>query len=200
MTRSPGEQPAYVKPPRVLLLVLLLLAAGVLWLWKTRNPPIREYRLYFSEDRKAADLSWDQVSEAWTEAEVRARFSGYPIRCDADYTEAPNITRVCAVDLKSLNGVPTMYVNFLFAGQKLQRVATAVPWWAHSKGLRALTSVHGDPLVTQVKKVAGVRLHGWKLQGGASLFYNRDREANPLFFNSTQWLGPSACAPKLCMQ
>lgn len=200
MTLSPGEQAARPRPPRVLLLFLLLLAALLLWLWNTRYPPVREYRLFLSEDRKSAELPWDLVSEAWTESDVRQRFNGYPIRCDANYTEAPHITRVCAVDLRSLNGVPTMYVNFLFAGERLDRVATAVPWWSHTKGLLALKRTHGDPLVTQDQRRAGVRLHGWKLQGGGFLIYNRDRGGNPLEFNSTQWLGPSACAPKACIQ
>ena len=200
MTTSPGEQPVRARPPRLLLLVLLLSAALALWLWNTRYPPIREYKLFLSEDRRNADLPWELVSEGWSEAEVKSRFNGYPVRCDANYTDAPNITRICAVDLKSLNGVPTMYVNFLFAGDKLQRVATAAPWWAHANGLSALQSAYGNPQVTQNRQRSGVRLHGWKLQGGGSLFYNRDREANPLEFNSTQWLGPSACAPRSCIQ
>jgi hypothetical protein len=200
MTPSPGEQSTGAKLTRPRALALLLCAAVLLWVWNTRFPPIREYRLFFSEDRRSADLSWDLVSESWSEAEVRSRFSGYPIRCDANYTDAPKITRICAVDLKSLNGVPTMYINFLFAGDKLQRVATAAPLWSHAKGLSALRAAYGNPLVTQDYPRSGVRLHGWKLQDGSTIFYNRDRELNPLEFNSTQWMGPSACAPRPCIQ
>ena len=200
MTPSPGEQPILAKPSRLRVLVLLLCTALVLWLWNTRYPPVREYKLFLTEDRRNAELPWDLVSESWSEAEVKSRFDGYPIRCDANYTKAPKITRVCAVDLKSLNGVPTMYVNFLFAGDKLQRIATAAPWWSHAKGLSALLVAYGNPHITQDHERSGVRLHGWKLQDGGSLFYNRDRELNPLEFNSTQWLGASACAPRSCIQ
>ena len=200
MTPSPGEQRTGTKPSRLLVLALLLCTALLLWLWNTRYPPVREYRLFLSENRKNADMPWDLVSESWSEADVNSRFSDYPVRCDANYTEAPKITRVCAVDLKSLNGVPTMYVNFLFTGEKLQRVATAVPWWSHAKGLRAIQAAYGNPQVAQSHERSGVRLHGWKLQGGGSLFYNRDREMNPFEFNSTQWLGPSACAPRSCIR
>jgi hypothetical protein len=200
MTPSPGEQSTGAKLTRPHTLALLLCAAVLLWLWNTRFPPVREYRLFLSEDRRSADLAWDLVSESWSEAEVRSRFTGYPIRCDANYTNAPKITRICAVDLKSLNGVPTMYVNFLFAGDKLQRVATAAPLWSHAKGLSTLRATYGNPLITQDYARSGIRLHGWKLRDGGAIFYNRDRELNPLEFNSTQWLGPSACAPRPCIQ
>ena len=200
MTTQPGEQRVSSARLRSRLLILLLSAALLLWLSTTRYPPIREYRLFLVEDRRDANLPWDLVSETWSESEIRKRFSGHPIRCEANYTEASNITRVCAVDLNSLNGVPTMYINFLFAGDKLHRVATAAPMWTHAQALQRLKSVYGAPLVTQARHHSGVRLHGWILQGGGTVFYNRDPELNPFQFNSTQWLGPSACELQSCIQ
>ena len=200
MRLSPGEQktPRRVSPARVLVLLLPALAA--FWLWNTRYPPIREYRLYFSEDRKSADLPWHLLSEFWSEADLKQHFTGYPVRCGSDHTGAPGITRTCAVDLSSLNGVPTMYLNFLFSGNKLKRVATATPWSSHSTGLRTLITTYGNPQVTQEYPHSGVRLHGWKLNGGGYVFYNRDRGLNPLEPSSTQWLAPSACSPRPCIQ
>jgi hypothetical protein len=170
------------------------------WLWNTRYPPIREYKLYFTEERRDAALDWQNLSESWTEAQVRAQFTGYPIRCIPDETRVPGITRMCVVDLKSLNGVPTMTANFLFKQDRLSRVATSIPWWSHARGLSSLTASYGTPHATQVHPVAGVRLQGWKLPTGGAVFYNMDPELNPLQTNSTQWLGPSACAPRPCIR
>ena len=199
MTSSPRKQKSYKRPTLLRVLLLLLTALALLWIWNTRYPPVREYKLFLSETRLDADQPWHLISESWSEADVKRRFSSYPIRCGADYTGTPKITRICAIDLKSLNGVPTMYINFLFAGDRLQRVATAVPWWSHAKGLRALNAAYGPAHATQDEEHSGVRLQGWKLQGGGSVFYNLDRSINPLETNSTQWLGESACAPRACI-
>jgi hypothetical protein len=200
MAPSPGEQitPTGVSPWRLLILLIPVLA--VFWLWNTRYGPVREYRLYLTEDRKSAQLAWDQISEAWSEADVSSRFAGYPVRCEPDFTGIPQVTRVCTVDVKSLNGVPTLYITFMFAGSKLYRIATMIPWWSHGKGLQALQSTFGPPQASQEKARAGVRLHGWSLPGGAGVFYNRDRPRNPLEANSTQWVGASACLPNSCIQ
>ena len=200
MTSSPGEQKANVRPSLRIAAALLLPALAALWLWTTHYPPVREIRLFLFEDRQAAQMPWHSISESWTEANVLAHFQGYPVQCRADYTNTPGITRACAVDLKSLNGVETMYVNFLFANGHLMRVGSAVPWWAHRKGLDTLIAAYGQPHATQAKKHAGIRLHGWKLQGGGSVFYNRDRSNNPLEGNSIQWVSDSFCAPKACIQ
>lgn len=200
MAPAPGEQvaPTGVSPWRLLSLLLPLLA--VIWLWNTRYAPVREYRLYFTEDRKVAQLAWGQVSEAWSEAEVSKRFASHPVRCEPDFTGIPRVTRVCTVDVKSLNGVPTLYITFMFAEGKLLRVATMIPWWSHGKGLQALQSTFGPPQITQDQPRSGVRLHGWSLPGGAGLFYNRDRPRSLLEPNSVQWVGASGCRPDPCVQ
>lgn len=199
MNPSPGQQPSEAGVDGRRVLILLLPALAVFWLWNTRYPPIREHRQYLTQDRKDAVLPWRDLSEAWTEADVRARFQGFPTVCTPDETGAPGITRMCSVHMRSLNGVPTMNTNFLFAGPALRRVATSVPWWSHRKGIESLVTSFGRPHVSQSRPVAGIRLHGWKLPGGASLFYKRDRGPNPLETSSTQWLAASACTPSPCI-
>lgn len=200
MRTSPGEQTTPRSGSKLLLLVLLALVLVALWARNTRYPPIREYRLFLSEERRHADLPWELLSESWSEADFQRQFSGYPVRCGPDHTGTPGVTRSCSVDLKALNGVPTMYANFLFADGKLHRVAGVTPWWSHASGLEALQINYGKPHVTQVTARSGVRLHGWKLENGAFLFYNRDRDLNPLEPNSTQWFSPTACAPRACIE
>jgi len=200
MALAPGEQetPSGVSPWR--LATLLIPTLVLAWLWNTRFPPVREYKLYFTESRKSAELPWDQISETWSEAEVSRHFESYPVRCEPDYTGIPQITRICTVDVKSFNGAPALYVSFMFAGSTLHRVATMVPWWSHAAGFAALQSSYGPPRATQHKWRSGVRLHGWRLPSGAAIFYNRDRPFNPLEPNSAQWVGPTACSQTSCMQ
>lgn len=182
------------------LLLALLVIGGMVWLATTRSPMIREYRLYLTEARKSAELPWDEVSEDWTEADVVRRYAEFPMQCRNDSMGGPKVSRVCAVDVSALNGIPTMYVNFMFAGERLSRVATAVPWWSHGEGLAQLVRVRGQPQVVQVQAVAGVRLLGWPLASGGLLVYNRDRGPNLLDFSSVQWMSASACAPQACVE
>lgn len=200
MNPSPGQQTSEAVVDWRRVLILLLPALAAFWAWNTRYPPIREHRLFLTQDRKDAVLPWRDLSEAWTEADVRARFQDFPTVCMPDETGVPGITRMCSVRMRSLNGVPTMNTNFLFAGPALQRVATSVPWWSHREGIESLVTSFGPPHVSQPRPVAGIRLHGWKLPGGASLFYNRDRGPNPLETSSTQWLAASACTPSPCIR
>ena len=182
------------------IILLLVPAVAIFWLWNTRYPPIREYKVYLTEDRKDAVLLWHELSEDLTEADLRTRFNGHQIRCMPDETRVPGVTRMCIVDYKSLNGVPTMTANFLFGKDGLKRVATSVPWWSHDAGYEALVAAYGQPHVSQDQPISGVRLHGWKLKSGSTVFYNRDRDRNPLEPSSTQWLSRTACASASCIQ
>ncbi len=196
---SPGEQQRTRSVSIWRLLVLLLPVLLLFWLWNTRYPPIREYKLYLTEERKPADLPWDELSESVTEADIRQRYQGFPMRCMPNETRVQGIVRMCILDLKTLNGVPTMTVNFLFGQSGLQRVATNIPWWAHADGLVTLESKYGPPSTSQDRAHSGVRLHGWKLATGAAVFYNRDPEKLPLGTNSVQWLANDACSGRPCI-
>ena len=196
---SPGEQQRSRSVSIWRLLVLLLPVLFAFWLWNTRYPPVREYKLYLTEERKPAQLRWDELSATDDEAAIRQRFQAFPMRCVPNETEVAGILRMCTLDLKSLNGVPTMTVNFLFGKSGLQRIATNIPWWAHADGLASLESAFGSPTTTQDRAHSGVRLHGWKLATGATVFYNRDSERPPLGTNSIQWLGEDACSGRPCI-
>lgn len=183
--------------PRFLL--LLLPVAVLAWLWTTRYPPIQEYRLYLVEERIEATLAWEDLSHAWTEARVMAHFKGASVSCMPDDAGIPGVRQVCAVDLRRLNGVPTMTANFLFSDVGLLRVATNIPWWAHRRGLESIVAAHGRPDAGQVRPVAGVRLWGWRLPHQAALFYNRDRDLSPRMTSSIQWTGPRTCGDQPCL-
>jgi hypothetical protein len=195
---SPGEQPRASVVSLGRLLMLLLSALVILFLW-FRYPPLREYRLYLSDARPDARIDWKAIRGDWIEADLARELPGERIVCSADYTGTPKVDRVCSLDLHALNGTPTMYVNFLFSKGRLFKVATAIPWWSHGPGWRELTARLGSPHATQSWWHSGVRLHGWKMQDESAIFYNRDRSFNPLEPNSIQWLSASACAPRACL-
>jgi hypothetical protein len=199
MHLSPGEHRSR-KPSLLRILALLVPALGALWVWNTRYPPVREYRLYLTENRPNADLPWHAITESWTEADVKRHFQGSLVRCVPDETGIPGVTRLCVADIRALNGVPTMTVHFLFSGEKLSRVASNIPWWSHESGYEALVTTYGAPHASQEVPHSDVRLHGWRLVGGGALFYNREPPRNPLSTNSIQWSSPSACRQTGCIR
>ena len=193
----PGQQPRQTSVSAKRIILLALPAVVVLLLW-FRYPPLREYRLYLSEKRPEVGLVWKEVSSTWTEEYLAKRFPGVQKYCGPDYTGTPHAERVCALDVRSINGTPTMYANFMFSKNRLIKVATAIPWWSYEPGYQEIKMTFGEPYASQDWWHSGVRLHGWQLEDGAAIFYNRDRSFNPMNANSIQWLSAAACAPKGC--
>lgn len=157
----------------------------------------REYWLYFTTDRKPATLDLLSLSEEWTESRLSAEFPGFPIGC-YPYQGPLRVQRACGVDVKSANGVSTLYMSFFFDQGHLSEVSINVPWWSHKKAYTYLITTLGDPLDSQPRWHAGVRLHGWKLGDGSAVFFNRDRPLNPLRWNAIYWRSASACKRDGC--
>ena len=190
--------------PRWLVAGVFLGIALVLWLLTTRQPSILEYRLYLAGPRQAAVLPWEQLSQDFSRADFQARFAGLPTRCDNEsmpglHSAVPVPVLRCSVDLRSLNGVPTMYANFFFVEGRLVRVGTGIPWWSHGTAERRLVADHGPARARQAAPVAGVRLMGWQLRSGDYLFFNVDRGLNPLEFSSVLWTAAASCVPGPCI-
>ena len=160
---------------------------------------IREYELYKSESRPDATLQFEALSTLGDEAGLKSLLSGLNVDCRADWTGIPGATRSCAVDLKSLNGVPTMYVNFTFSSNRLLRVSTAIPQEAHTQGQTYLEQRYGKPEAIQRFESAGVRLVGWTLSDGSTLFYNRERFGEAYAPSSIQWLPKNGCDGRPCI-
>ena len=129
---------------RFFFLLGLALVAACVWVATTRYEPVRSYRQYLTEDRKNLRLPWSEISSAWSEEQLKTGLKNVSPQCYEHPTRAHPKARLCHVKLRQLNGVPTMYANFLFADDKLQHVATAIPWWAHEKGLQALLATLGQ--------------------------------------------------------
>lgn len=196
---SPGEQPrAQPVTPRKVVAVLLLCLAIAAALVLQRDV-LTEYKLYFTQDRKAASLDLAALSEDWTERTVRERFAGYPIIC-VKYQGPLPVQRACAVDVASANGVPALYISFFFASGRLDQVSINVLWWYHQTAYQSLANTFGPPSGSQPLPISGVRLHGWKLANGAAVFLNRDRSLNPLQWSSIYWRSELACKTGPCFR
>ncbi len=195
---SPGEQPRTPSlGPRRLWVLLLFTALLAVYL-QTQAGNILEYRLYFTEDRRAAQLSLLELHEGWSEATLRQRFAGHPVTCEP-YRGDMKVQRACAVDVGSLNGVSALFLSFFFADGRLSHVSVNVPWWAHRAALKSLVDSFGQPVASQRLPHQGVRLHGWSLANGAAVFMNRDRPLNPLSWNSIHWRSASSCRSEGCL-
>ena len=196
---SPGEQPKS-KPISVLRVTLAVLACFAIaaFLFSQRRY-IKEYQLYFTEERKAATFGFSELSENWTEKSLQDKFTGFPISCNP-YQGNLAADRVCAVDVKSHNGVPALFISFFFFGGQLNQVSVNVPWWSHGAAQDSLIAALGQPTASQFLPKEGGRLHGWHLTDGSAIFFNRDYPVNPLFWNAISWRSPSSCAQRGCFK
>lgn len=179
-----------------LLAAIILVTLAVLCLVFPRH--LREYRLYFTEKRPVSVLAFDEMSQDWTEADLKARLPQLAFRC---YDNAPGEyldQRSCFADVDSHNGVPALALAFYFADQRLNHMTVQVPWWHHRTLADALTRSHGPPEAAQAVPVHGVRLAGWKLRGGHAIFMNRDRPGNPLDWSQVLWSSERACSRSPC--
>jgi hypothetical protein len=177
------------------VLAIALLCAGLVALYPDH---VREYRLYLTETRPDLVLPYDEVSQDWSEADLLKRYPDLAFRC---YDNRPGEylgTRSCFVDIQSQNGLPAMSGSFYFDQGRLSDVAINVPWWAHGQTFARLVASNGEPTHSQWWPRDGVRLHGWRLANGSSLFYNRDQPLNPVEWSGIYWKSQRACSKQPC--
>lgn len=186
-----------VSLPRILFAVVAIAAAA--WFLSSYSGEAREYQRYLSEDRPAITLRYDELSGDWTEQALQARFPEYGVTCDPGGPTGVG-DRTCWLKVLSNNGVPTLYIAFFFNRGRLNAASFNIPWWAHSKALDNLVATYGQPYAEQDQAYSGVRLIGWKLPAGGALFYNRDRDINPMMWSSVFWNSPEHCARELCFE
>lgn len=182
---------------RILFAVLIAVAlAGVLF---SQRDAFQEHRLYFTQERQGVLFRLEELSETWTEQSLGQRFPGIPIRCS--YNPGPGLgDRGCALDAKSFNGVPTLFIAFFFEAGRLQQVSINIPWWHHQRAHRYLRAFLGEPTAAQFLNFWDTRLYGWALRDGAGVFFNRDKALNPLVWNAIYWRSAPACRAIECFR
>lgn len=175
---------------------LLLLVVAALFLAFPQH--LREYRLYFTQSRPSTVLSYEEMSQDWSEEEVKARLSNATFRC---YDNSPGEyldQRSCFADVSSHNGVSALSLAFYFDGGKLNHMSVQVPWWKHRSLVALMHAAYGEPTGKQSDPVAGVRLVGWQLRSGNAMFLNRDQPLNPLSWSMVLWSSARACKARGC--
>lgn len=197
MRTQKTRQPTH---PFVLTLAIALVAmAGMYALLSLFYPEhVREYRLYLTDTRPALDFRFDELSEQWSEADLRKAFPHARIDC---YKDAPakNLgDKGCYVDVASHNGSRAIVAAFFFRQDQLDSASLTIPWWGHKDGLRSILRLYGRPTGFQSRPSAGVRLVGWQLANGSALFFNRDRELNPVMWSAIYWSSGRKCTQTGC--
>jgi hypothetical protein len=179
-------------------IIAFLVLAAVAALFFVYPQQLREYRLYFTESRPTTVLSYETMSQDWSEEEVKAQMQGITLRC---YDNRPGEyldQRSCFADVSSHNGIPAMSLAFYFAAGKLNHMTVQVPWWKHRALARSMLAAYGELTGAQAVPVAGVRLVGWQLRSGNAIFMNRDQPLNPLTWSMVMWSSARSCEPRGC--
>jgi len=185
---------------RSLALLGVSVVAIVAWAYVAFPEAVREYRLYLLEDRPSANFRFEELSEQWTESDLKLHFSLLRFDC---YTNAEGRyldDRSCFADISAYNASPAMTASFFFSQGKLNRAAVIIPSWGHQAHMKNLREVYGKPTAWQRKGAADVPLYGWDLGNSGAVFYNRKRPTNPLNSNGIFWSSARACSKEACFQ
>lgn len=132
-------------------------------------------------------------SDEMNEGEVLSVMSDVPLACVNDHSVPELGNRVCYSNIRSYIGVRALRIAFFFKEQRLAHIKIDIPWWRHGTMAEQLINDLGQPLGGQEIPVHGVRLVGWRLTNG-NIFYNRDRDLNPLMWNTVYWMSHAEAA------
>lgn len=177
--------------------VAVLIGILVIAFLQAQRVNLNEYYLYLTEDRKPVSFEFTELSEDWTEQALHEKFLGHPINCRS-YGANLATDRACGMNVESHNGVPALSISFFFSSGHLQEVSVNVPLWAHATANNSIIETIGHPTAAQLLPRDGVRLVGWQLPNGSSLFLNRDPSLLPPYWNSIYWRSASACGKGGC--
>ena len=180
---------------KIIALLVLAMVAAVCFAYPRQ---LEEYWLYATQSRPSTVLSYETMSQDWSEEEVKSRMHGIAFRC---YDNRPGEyldQRSCFADVSSHNGVAAMSLAFYFAAGKLNHMTVQVPWWKHRALARSMLAAYGQLTGAQAAPVADVRLVGWQLRSGNAIFMNRDQPLNPLTWSMVMWSSARSCEPNGC--
>lgn len=194
MSDRPPPQEASRLPPFNLLDLMVILAVLVIVVLviQPRWRAVEEYRETLFGHQAPTVFKVSELSSAWTERTVRQRFPDSDLWC-GPYRGPMRMDRACDLKTQGYNGVSATRVAFFFKDGELREAVVHVASWAHADGYHHLVAEHGKPYASQALPVKGVRLHGWRLQDGAGIFYNRDRPTDPLETSAIYWRSAQDC-------
>jgi hypothetical protein len=161
---------------------------------------LREYRLYFFEDRKSVDFPYQNFSPLWSESEAKAEFKKLTFRC---YKNSPEDTlgqRSCFADIGAFNGISAMSMSLNFSNDRLHAVVVQSPWWVHWFLMRQMRTSFGLPKGYSVSPQSRTKFLGWTVGSGNALFVDSFQPINPLMWNTVLWKAGASCVPTVCFQ
>lgn len=175
------------------LTVILAVVAIVALLVQPRWRAVEEYRDALLGHRAPTVFKVSELSSEWSEKTVRQRFPDSDLWC-GPYRGPMQVDRACDLKTQAYHELPATRVAFFFKDGQLREAVVHVASWAHADGFHHLVGQFGKPYASQALPVKGVRLHGWRLQDGAAVFYNRDRPGDPLETNAIYWRSAQDCS------
>ncbi|MEO3712226.1 hypothetical protein [Roseateles flavus] len=185
----------------VLALLILLVWLGVLLTRRSSAEPdeVQAYRQSRPVSLPALDFRFDELSETWTEADLRRQFPQVQFDCGKVPPTSDLGEWGCGAEIFTHNGVEAMRVSFFFHDGHLDSASVNVPKWTHKKALHSVLALYGQPAGLQSPPSAdGLRLVAWRLKDGSALFYNRDRPiAMP--WSAMFWVSQSRCKQRGCI-
>lgn len=181
-----------------LLVLLVFSALGLIALSFAFPDHFREYRRYLTDKRPPMDFSFLEISEDWSEADLKAHFYTQKLSCYAEESGVGAGGRSCYVDIASHNDAPAMSIVFFFKKDHLQKAFIRVPWWGHSSMLESIRKHYGASAGFLEHEAPSGPVLSWRLENGSALFYNRDVELNPVKWSLVLWLGERECIDSKC--
>lgn len=98
-------------------------------------------------------------------------------------------------NLNSFNDIEATQVAFFFRGKYLANFKIDIPWQSHQGMIDKLRADYGLPASEQKEPRSGVRLMGWRINGG-SLLYNLDEDRDVSKWNSLLWMSHKEVAAR----
>lgn len=151
-------------------LIILILLIPIFLIVTAFRPVAREYWIYVFESHPNMDFAFNQLSEEWSEADLKEKFPTLNIACANDSSLGNMGDRSCYVDIKRHNDIPAMLAAFFFKKGKLEAVTIHVPRWAHSKMYGDLVRRYGAPTLKTTPEEK--HLNEWELWDHSKLLYN----------------------------
>lgn len=171
---------------KVLLLASLLF---ILFCIVAFRPILREYKVYLFDSHPGTDFTFDELSEEWSEDDLKSKFNPLELTCYDDDTLGKMGDRSCYAHIQRHNNIPAMLVVFFLNHGKLETASIHVPKWAHYEMREDLLRLHGRPTLKRTGDNS--LLNEWTLANHSQLFYNNSTSAG-LQWSAIFWISNRA--------
>lgn len=180
--------------------LLLVVTASTAALINAFPTEFSGYKRYLTEQRSAMNFTFNEISEDWSETDLKAHFKDHRFSCyeNQEFRRRAVGDRNCFTEINAHNGAPAMTAEFFFTGGRLYQATVLAPSWTHSAMLNSVRHIYGEPVAARRARAADVRLYGWALPNGSAIFCNQNYPLNPLGNNAIFWRSARECQNSGC--